>query len=220
MNLSGQARSSSAGAGGGVAPGAGGGVAPGAGGGVAEEDFRTRSNPVEGVPWAYVLVFLIGTALVAGFMWYHIDKERRLVQDHWHARASTVADDRARLISAWLAARRADAEVLAGLPSVRAALGGGAADASGVVPHLDRVAKAYGYAGISIVDRQGRTVTRSTGASDLNAGAVEVGAVAGRTGTFQVDLSPDPSNRKLLSFAVPVSAGEPGRPALGAVVLA
>ena len=210
MNLSGQARSSSAAAAGG---------ARGAGGGEAGEDFRTRANPVEGVPWAYVLVFLIGTALVAGFMWYHIDKERRLVQDHWRARASTVADDRARLISAWLAARRADAEVLAGLPSVLAALGGGAADASGVVSHLDRVAKAYGYAGISIVDRQGRTVARSTGASDLNAGAVEVGAVAGRTGAFRVDLSPDPSNRKLLSFAVPVSAGEPGRPALGAVVL-
>src|SRR5262245_36933768 len=202
MNLSGQARSSSAGAAGG-----------------AREDFRTRGNPVDRVPWAYVLVFLIGTALVAGFMWYHIDKERRLVQDHWRARASTVADDRARLISAWLAARRADAEVLAGLPSVRAALGGGGAvDGAGVVAHLDRVAKAYGYAGISIVDRQGRAVARSTGATDLNANAVELGAVAGRTSAFRVDLSPDPSNRKLLSFAVPVSASEPGRPALGAVV--
>ncbi len=86
-------------------------------------------------------------------------------------------------------------------------------------PTSTSVAKAYGYAGIFIVDRQGRTVARSTGASDLNAGAVEVGAVAGRTGAFRVDLSPDPSNRKLLSFAVPVSAGEPGRPALGAMVL-
>ena len=51
--------------------------------------------------------------------WYHIDKERRRVQAHWRARASTVADDRARLSRRWLAARRADAEVLAGL-AVRA----------------------------------------------------------------------------------------------------
>jgi len=185
-----------------------------------------RGRAVEGVPWAYVLVFFLGTALVAGFMWYHIESERRVVLEHWRARVSTVADDRARLISSWLNARRADAEVLAAFPSVRALLSAGGADAhQSVASHLDRVAKAYGYTSIQIVDRQGRPVALSEG-GELTPAAAQLGAAAARTGAFRVDLSPDSTNRKQLSFAVPVPAegsgrasGEGGRPALGAVVL-
>ena len=64
--------------------------------------------------WLYPVAFLVGAALVLGFMWYHIESERRVVMDHWHARLSTFADDRARLVSDWLQSRKADAEVLAG----------------------------------------------------------------------------------------------------------
>ena len=48
------------------------------------------------VPWIYLVAFLVGTALVVGFMWYHIGNERRVALDHWRARLSTFADDRAR----------------------------------------------------------------------------------------------------------------------------
>src|SRR5688500_13123635 len=65
------------------------------------------------VGWLYLLAFLVGAALVLGFMWYHIANERRVAMDHWHARLSTFADDRARLVSDWLQSRKADAEVLA-----------------------------------------------------------------------------------------------------------
>ena len=60
------------------------------------------------VPWIYLVAFLVGTTLVVGFMWYHIGNERRVALDHWRARLSTFADDRARLVSSWLEARRAD----------------------------------------------------------------------------------------------------------------
>jgi PAS domain S-box-containing protein len=180
---------------------------------------------VDGIPWAYVFVFFLGTALVAGFMWYHVENERRVALVHWKARVSTAAEDRERLISGWLKAHRADAEVLAAFPSVRALLAGTlAVDLQpGVVSHMDRVAKSYGYSAIAVVDRQGRPVARSTGDVDLSAAVAEVGAAAARTGAFRVYLSIDQS---LLNFAMPVPAdpsgrlpAEGGRPALGAVVL-
>jgi len=176
---------------------------------------------VERVPWVYVLVFVIGTALVAGFVWYHIDSERRVALEHWRARMSTVADDRARLISAWLHGRRADAEVLAAFPPVRALLSGGGDAGPVVTTHLDRVAQAYGYASIAVVDRQGRVVARSSGMGEFGPAVAELGAAAGRTGTMRVDLPPDAPKQKLLSLAVPVEPAGRGeaRPALGAVVI-
>src|SRR5262245_6168579 len=189
------------------------------------ETPSARRRAVDGAPWVYGLVFLLGTALVAGFMWYHIDGERRVALEHWRARMSTVADDRARLVSGWINQRRADADVLAAFPPVRAVLGGSAsADTSqAVVAHLDRVVRAYGYASIAVVDRQGRVVVRSSGSGELGAAAGEVGAGAVRAGTLRIDLPTDASKDRLLSFAVPVPVdpartGE-GRPVLGAVVI-
>jgi PAS domain S-box-containing protein len=176
---------------------------------------------VERVPWVYVLVFVTGTALVAGFMWHHIGSERRVALEHWRARMSTGADDRARLISAWLHGRRADAEVLAAFPPVRALLSGGGDAGPVVTTHLDRVAQAYGYASIAVVDRQGRVVARSSGVGDLGSADAELGAAAARTGAMRADLPADAPKHTLLSLAVPVEPpgrGD-GRAALGAVVI-
>ena len=189
----------------------------------ADDAPPTGRRAVEGVPWLYILVFLLGMTLIAGFMWYHIEAERRVAQEHWRARLSTVADDRARLISAWINGRRADAEVLAALPPVRALVAGSGGDTPQVVAaHLDRVARAYGYLAIAIVDRHARTLARSTGSPELSAAAGELGATAARTGAFRIDLPPESASDKLLSFAAPVSADNArpdGRPAPGAVVV-
>ena len=205
MSISGQARVSSTSAA----------RAPG-------ETPSTRRRAVDGIPWTYGLVFLLGTALVAGFMWYHIGSERRVALEHWRARMSTVADDRARLISAWLNGRRADAEVLASFPSVRALLAGNGNGDTGpaVTAHLDRVAHAYGYASIALVDRQGRVVARSAGSGELGSTVSELGAAAVRTGGLRIDL-PSDAPKQILSFAVPVETGGRGeaRTTLGAVVI-
>src|SRR4030095_8313203 len=49
------------------------------------------------LPWVYLMVFLVGIVAVVGFTWYHIANERQVALEHWHARLSTLADDRARL---------------------------------------------------------------------------------------------------------------------------
>ena len=87
-------------------------------------DKRPGGSRADVVPWVYLVAFLVGTVIVVCFMWYHIGNERRVALDQWRARLSTFADDRARLVSSWLDARRADAEVLAGSPAVRATLSG------------------------------------------------------------------------------------------------
>ena len=155
--------------------------------------------------WAYVGAFLLGTALIAGFMYYHISTERRLAVTHWRARAATLADDRARLVSDWLNARRADAEVLASSPAVRALLTGSGGDQRGaILPQIDRVAQAYGYSAIAIYDAQGRLATRSTGSGEWTAEATASVIAAAHSGAFRVEIAPDGTGRKLLGFAVPV----------------
>ncbi len=181
------------------------------------------------IAWAYVGAFLFGTALIAGFMYYHISTERRLAVNHWRARAATLADDRARLVSDWLAARRADADVLATSPAIRGLLsGGGGESRAGVLSQLDRVARAYGYASIAVYDAQGRlTVSSSTG-SPMSLEAVQTVIGSAHNGTFRVEIGADAAGKKLLGFAVPVLTPGARLPVvgprsgafLGAVVLA
>ncbi|HUG38562.1 MAG TPA: hypothetical protein VML54_16510, partial [Candidatus Limnocylindrales bacterium] len=86
--------------------------------GLTERPLAPPGRGADRIPWSYLLTFFVGTALIAGFTWFHIENERRVAQAHWRARVATVADDRARLITGWLNARRADGEVVAGFPSV------------------------------------------------------------------------------------------------------
>ena len=73
-------------------------------------------------------MFVGGAVLVVLFASHHIATERETTLAHWKSRIATVARDRARLVSSWLAARRADAEVLAAFPAVRATLAGSGRD--------------------------------------------------------------------------------------------
>ena len=112
--------------------------------------LRTRTR--ERLPWAYLAAFFLGTALVSTFIWYQIESERQVVLANWQARVTAIAEGRARLVSDWFNARRADADVLAASPSVRAfVLEGGSKGGdvrSALVPQLDRVATAIKLRGI------------------------------------------------------------------------
>jgi PAS domain S-box-containing protein len=179
------------------------------------------------IPWAYFLAFLVGTALVLVAIWYHIDNQRRETVANWRARVSTIADDRTRLVANWLNARRADAEVLAAFPSVRALLAGPGKGDDSVVQVLNRVASAYGYTAITVYDSQGRWLARSNGAADLAPENAELIATVARSRQFKIDLSGEKTGRRILTIAVPVFAdGAPGRsepaatrPVLGVVSL-
>src|SRR5262245_6843001 len=108
--------------------------------------------------WAYPVAFLIGTCVIAVFMWYHIYSERRATERLWRARTVALVDDRARLVSDWIAARQADTEVLASSQPIRDVLTAGAeVPSSGPVGgQMQRFARAYGYSVIGVFDRRGR----------------------------------------------------------------
>ena len=162
----------------------------------------------ERFPWGYLAAFLFGTALISTFIWYQIEAERQTVLANWQARVTAIADGRARLVSDWFNARHADADVLAASPAVRALMldGGRGGDVrSQIVPQLDRVAAAYGYAGATEIGRDNG----------------EAAVVAARTRTMRVDLFEE-ATRKLLLMSVPVFAGsgaDPARPVMGVVSL-
>ena len=132
-------------------------------------DGTSGAGPAtEARPWPYVLVFALGLVLVSGFMWYHIETERRAAVAQLRTRLTTLAEDRGRLVSDWLSTRRADAELLATSPSIRALLGaqeaGGETQAQ-LVSQLDRTARAYGYSAIAVLDTAGRTLARDSSAA-------------------------------------------------------
>ena len=186
-----------------------------------------RASGAERIPWVHVGAFLAGTVLVVLFTAHQIGNERETALLHWKSRIATIAADRARLVSGWLAARRADAEVLAAFPAVRALLAGQGRDEEALGRHLTRVASAYGYAGIVVSDAQGRPVARSADAGgpaapDPARAAAEV--AASRKPRFELT---DAGADRVLTITVPVfSDGAPAgaegdaRPLLGVVTLA
>jgi PAS domain S-box-containing protein len=182
-----------------------------------------RTHARERFPWGYLAAFLFGTALISTFIWYQIENERQTVLANWQARVTAIAEGRARLVSDWFNARHADADVLAASPAVRALMleGRGGDVRSQIIQQLDRVAAAYGYAGISLMDTQGHVLARSTGASELGRDNSEAAVVAARTRTMRVDLIEEPT-RKLLLMSVPVFAeggADLARPVMGVVSL-
>jgi PAS domain S-box-containing protein len=183
-----------------------------------------RSRARERFPWSYLAAFVFGTVLISAFIWYQIENERQTVLANWQARVTAIAEGRAKLVSDWFEARHADADVLASSPAVRALMfdSGRAGDVrTQIVPQLDRVAAAYGYAGITLMDTQGRVLARSTGAVELGRESSEAAGLAAQTRKMRVDLFEEPS-RKLLLMSVPVFAeggNDPARPVMGVVGL-
>ena len=174
-------------------------------------------------------MFLAGTILVVLFTAHQLDTERETALTHWKSRLATITVDRTRLVSSWLAARRADAEVLAAFPAVRAQLAGQTRDDEALARHLSRVAAAYGYVGIVVADANGHTAARSASDPGLAAGllehAAEQAAQVARSRKPRFELAGVGAGR-LLVVTVPVfSDGAPAgldgdtRPLLGVVTL-
>ena len=125
-----------------------------------------RAHSGDRIPWIHLGVFVAGAVLVVLFTAHQIGTERETMLTHWKSRLATITADRARLVSSWLAARRADAEVLAAFPAVRALLAGQVRDEEALSRHLTRVAAAYGYVGIVVSDGTGRPVARAVSGGD------------------------------------------------------
>jgi len=175
-------------------------------------------------PWGYLAAFLFGTALISTFIWFQIEGERQTALAQWQAHVTTIAEGRARLVSDWFKGRRADADVLASTPAVRSLMldSGRAVDVRGqIVTQLDRVASAYGYAGISLMDTHGQVLARSTGAAELGRENPEAAVGAAKSRSMHVDLVEEASHRYLV-MSVPVFADggvDSARPPMGVVSL-
>ncbi|MGH7368143.1 MAG: PAS domain-containing protein, partial [Candidatus Rokuibacteriota bacterium] len=188
-----------------------------------------RARAGEGIPWIHVGVFLAGTVLVVLFTAHQIRTERDAVLTHWKSRIATIAADRARLVSNRLEGRRADAEVLAAFPAVRALLAGQGRDEEALARHLSRVASAYGYVGIVVSDPGGRALARSASgggpAALLEQSAARAAARVATSRKPRFELSDAGAGRRLV-ISVPVfSDGAPAgpesdpRPLVGVVTL-
>src|SRR5499427_6434545 len=182
------------------------------------------AEPRERFPWGYLGAFLFGTALISTFIWFQIEGERQTALAQWQARITTIAEGRAHLLSDWFKGRRADADVLASSPAVRSLMldGSREVDVHGqIVTQLDRVASAYDYAGISLMDSHGQILARSTGAADVSRENIEAAVTAAQTGTMHVDLV-ERDARRMLVMSVPVfpdGGVDSSRPAMGVVTL-
>ena len=152
--------------------------------------------------------------MVVLFASHQIATERETSVAHWKSRIATIASDRARLVSGWLAARRADAEVLAAFPAVRAMLAGPKGDDEALARHLSRVASAYGYVGVVALDASGRAAARSSsnGPAPFAEPAAELAAKVAATRQPRFDLV-EAGGGRLLVVTVPVFAdGAPAGP--------
>ncbi|MBZ5516257.1 MAG: PAS domain S-box protein [Acidobacteriia bacterium] len=185
---------------------------------------------------AYILAFALGVVTLGGFLAYQTASSYRKEMDNWKARQSSVADDRAQMVSAWLNERQASAELSSTRPSLLAALrayyssarhpGRPTGELASLVEVLDQMAKVYGYAGVFVVDCEARLVAQSNDSLALTPILGEISANVIRTGATRIDLLGNVPSGMLISFSVPVfpeagpaaASGPPTKP-LGAALL-
>ncbi len=173
---------------------------------------RAAAIAREGMPWLYFVAFLVGTALVVAAVWHHVDTERQSNLALWRTRIGTIADDRVQLVENWLGARRADAEVLAASPTLRAALAAPRAGESGLSAELDRIAASHGYASIRVTGADGQLRARSSDAEAGSAPSAEIASVLDGLGP-DIDLVGDAAGGpRTLSISVPILADVPAGP--------
>ncbi len=210
-----------------------------------EEESKRVPLPWEPLPAApaarsnrltYVTVFVLAAALLAAFVGFHLSRQYRVVWAQWEARQTSLADDRSRMVSAWLKERQSDAEALATRAQVIAALAPkrGAASpaamsstsADALGPSLDRFAHPFGYSAIYVLNPQGRVVAQSTQAGELDDASRGAARQAMDKGEPCIELFGDTPDKSQLSFSAPVfgedfaqSVRRPAPRPFGAVVL-
>jgi PAS domain S-box-containing protein len=140
---------------------------------------------------------------------------------NWRVRQSSVADDRARRVSDWLADRQANAQLLATRPSVRAALrayydagqlpGRPAATLRELTASLDEIEGVYSHTRVYVLDRDAHVMARSSRSLPLSPVLTEICREVAATGLSRIDLVGKTPDDTLVSFGVAV-VPEPGAP--------
>ena len=164
-----------------------------------EEFARPLAKPpdeAQGRLWQYILAFFAGTVLVGTLTGLHILEKRKTAIAYWQDQQLTIADDRARQISNWLGRHRADTELLSSylpgkeLPRPVEKLGSSGASQTGALQHLsvlmDQFASTYGYAGIYLVNPEGRVVAQSANSASVSPAVIERGRAVSQVNAFWV----------------------------------
>ncbi|MGD1156268.1 MAG: ATP-binding protein [Terriglobia bacterium] len=166
--------------------------------------------------WAYILVLALAVVTVGVFLRFQIASLYQEQMANWRRWQSSVADDRALMVSDWLKEHQANAQLFATRPAIRAALR---------IPHdldrlstqspasadlktrLDVTARLYGYVGVYLLDRDARVVGQSSRSVPVSPRLVEISRIVARTGTLRIDLVGDAPAKTLISFSAPVLPG-------------
>jgi two-component system cell cycle sensor histidine kinase/response regulator CckA len=162
----------------------------------------------------HLLAFFAGTVLIATLTGFHIWEKEKAAIAYWQDQQSTIADDRARLISSWLGERQADTELLSLFPSVHQMLcpvetSGSSADAGGgELKHLsafmDQVAFTHGYAAIYLVSPEGGVVARSATSESMSLAVIEKARQVSQGNTFWVGPLGETQVSSFVYFVSPV----------------
>jgi len=186
--------------------------------------------------WHYLMVFFAGTVLIGGLTGFHILEKEKDAIAYWQDQQSTIAGDRARLISNWLGERRADTELLSLYPSVQQLLW--PAEESGLsgtsrvdaLEHLsafmDQFAFTHGYAAIYLMTPQGQVVARSATSESMAFEVIERVRQVSQGHAFWVGAVSQTQASSYVYFVSPVFAGarskaeaQPPSSCLGVLVL-
>ena len=187
---------------------------------MASRDARPRA-------WRSALV-LLAVALALVVVWVAavaLPGERARFLHQWRAQLGAMARDRQVAIERWVEDGLRNATVVAGYPSVVAAVSSGPDDgqARGEDPrHLDDVlvgvAAGLGVRGVVVVDGAGRVVAGQGADPDVTPGCLELASDVLASGERQAGFCRGAGGGPLVAFVAPVS-GRRGGATAGAVLL-
>jgi len=167
------------------------------------------------------LLFILAAVIVAMATIYHITRSYHAEIARSEDRLSAIADEHASAVSAWLGERRADAEVLAQLPSVQALLVteqdvgqvGVAAPAARrqLTQLLDRFTRVYSYAGIYLLDSADQVRAQASDSPEISPSARGTAQAAARDNRLLIEPWGERPESSRLVLAVPVLTSTPRR---------
>ncbi len=203
---------------------------------------KTAGQPIGPPPpgdrskWRAVVVMGYGALLLIVVTAFFVRRDYRNEVDSWHSRQTLIAESQVRTVSSWLAERRADAEVLAALPSVNILMSG--EEATGLSPAsrremgqvlqqvIERFTSVYGYSGIYLIDEGGDEILRSAGSHVLGDEICPTPLSVASQGDFRIELHGTTPQNSVLVFSSKVlepegesPTAEAGGGVLGTVVL-
>jgi PAS domain S-box-containing protein len=180
------------------------------------------SEESRGHLWHYLLAFFAGAVLVSAVAGFHILENRKATIAYWQDQQSTIAGDRARLISNWLGERRADAELISLYPSVQRLLwpveesGLTGAPREEEVGHLaafmDQVAFTHGYAAVYLIGTDGQVVARSATSESMAPAVIERARQVSQHHPFWVGALGKAQASRYVYFLSPVIPGARSKP--------